>query len=195
MHAVVAFSAHHVIAADVDEEVVRRRLPRGDLGAPMSASFLLFLAGWLGAEPGTLDRRPRAGPTGSQNRAIELWVARRPGRPSACRGGLGGTDPTPLVYADRRTRRTRRRARGRARRRRSLGDGVRGGAERTRTRARSPAGGHGARRLCPTASRCSRRSRPATRRRLRACLAAGYVAIGAEVLFVRPGPLPDLPRP
>lgn len=55
VQAVVAFTAHHVIAAGVDEHEVSRRLPPGDLGAPMSPPFLLFLAGWLGAEPGALD--------------------------------------------------------------------------------------------------------------------------------------------
>jgi hypothetical protein len=53
--AVLAFTAHHVIAADIDADEVARRLPPDDLGAPMSPAFLLWLAGWLGAEPGVHD--------------------------------------------------------------------------------------------------------------------------------------------
>jgi GNAT superfamily N-acetyltransferase len=44
-----------VIAAAIDEDVARQRVDPNDIGSPMSANFLLFLAGWLGAEPGTLD--------------------------------------------------------------------------------------------------------------------------------------------
>jgi GNAT superfamily N-acetyltransferase len=55
LSAVAAFTAHTVIAAAVDEDEVRRRLPADDLGAPMSPGFLLWLAGWVGAEPGVLD--------------------------------------------------------------------------------------------------------------------------------------------
>jgi hypothetical protein len=53
--AVVAFTAHAVVAADVDPDEVRRRLSSDDLAAPMSPGFLLWLAGWVGAEPGVLD--------------------------------------------------------------------------------------------------------------------------------------------
>ena len=42
-------TAHHVIAAEVDEEVVRQRLPPDDLGAPMSAVVPVV--------PGELGRR------------------------------------------------------------------------------------------------------------------------------------------
>lgn len=53
--AVVALPHRHVIAAAIEEDVARQRIDPDDLGSPMSANFLLFLAGWLGAEPGTLD--------------------------------------------------------------------------------------------------------------------------------------------
>ena len=42
--AVLAFTAHHVVAAGVDPGLVAARLPAGDLSAPMGAPFL----GWLG---------------------------------------------------------------------------------------------------------------------------------------------------
>ena len=55
VHAVLGFTGHHVIAAEVDDVTVSHRLDPDDLGAAMNASFLLFLAGWLGASPGSLD--------------------------------------------------------------------------------------------------------------------------------------------
>jgi RimJ/RimL family protein N-acetyltransferase len=53
--AVVGFTAHHVIAADVTPEEVRHRLDPGDLGAPMNATFLAWVGERLGARPGMLD--------------------------------------------------------------------------------------------------------------------------------------------
>lgn len=53
--AVVAFTAHHVVAAAVDADEVLARLPGDDLSAPMSPPFLLWLGQCLGARPGILD--------------------------------------------------------------------------------------------------------------------------------------------
>jgi GNAT superfamily N-acetyltransferase len=53
--AVVGFTAHHVVAADVAPEWVRARLPGDDLSAPMSARFLVALGERIGREPGSLD--------------------------------------------------------------------------------------------------------------------------------------------
>ena len=55
VHAVLAFTAHHVIAADVDPGEVAAQLDPGDIAAPMGAPFLAWLGGRLGAVPGTLD--------------------------------------------------------------------------------------------------------------------------------------------
>jgi GNAT superfamily N-acetyltransferase len=55
MAGVVGFTAHHVIAADVDPGWVRSVLPPGSLSAPMSARFLAALADRVGAEPGAYD--------------------------------------------------------------------------------------------------------------------------------------------
>jgi GNAT superfamily N-acetyltransferase len=52
---VVGFTAHHVVAADVDPEWVRSVLPPGSLSAPLSARFLAALADRVGAEPGAYD--------------------------------------------------------------------------------------------------------------------------------------------
>lgn len=53
--AVVAFTAHNVIAADVDRGEILQRLPGHDPGAPMSAEFLAWLATRLGTHAGMLD--------------------------------------------------------------------------------------------------------------------------------------------
>jgi GNAT superfamily N-acetyltransferase len=53
--AVLGFTAHHVVAADVDAGWVRSVLPPGSLTAPMSARFLAAIADRVGAEPGALD--------------------------------------------------------------------------------------------------------------------------------------------
>ncbi|HEV7654139.1 MAG TPA: GNAT family N-acetyltransferase [Mycobacteriales bacterium] len=52
---VIGFTAHHVVAADVDPDWVRSVLPPGSLSAPMSARFLAALADRVGAEPGAYD--------------------------------------------------------------------------------------------------------------------------------------------
>lgn len=53
--AVVAFTAHAVVAAGIDAELVKERLDGEDLGAPMGAPFLLWLGEQLGTPPGSLD--------------------------------------------------------------------------------------------------------------------------------------------
>jgi GNAT superfamily N-acetyltransferase len=53
--AVLAFTAHHLVVADVDPALVAARLPDGDLAAPMSPAFLAWLGGRLGSRPGSLD--------------------------------------------------------------------------------------------------------------------------------------------
>jgi len=53
--AVVAFTAHHVVAAAVEPSWVHERLPGGDLSAPMRPQFLSALGECLGTPPGSLD--------------------------------------------------------------------------------------------------------------------------------------------
>jgi hypothetical protein len=80
--AVLAFTAHHVVAAPVDPDLVAARLPAGDLSAPVSAAFLGWLGERLGSRPGSLD--------------VVLTAE-----------GLGGTPPlelTPAVGLDRHQR-------------------------------------------------------------------------------------------
>ncbi|MHB8296767.1 MAG: GNAT family N-acetyltransferase [Acidimicrobiales bacterium] len=53
--AVVALTAHHLVAADVDPDWARAALAGEDLGAPMRAEFLAQLGERLGAAAGMLD--------------------------------------------------------------------------------------------------------------------------------------------
>ncbi len=50
----LGFTAHFVLAAPVDAVEVEAQLP-GDLSFPMSATFLTWIAGRLGSQPGTFD--------------------------------------------------------------------------------------------------------------------------------------------
>jgi len=53
--AVLGFPFHHIVAADVEPDLVMGRLSPSDIGAPLKAPFLIWLAGWLGSSPGSLD--------------------------------------------------------------------------------------------------------------------------------------------
>lgn len=53
--AVVAFTGHTVIAADVSAEWVAERIPEGDLGAPVGPAFLQVLAERTGRRAGATD--------------------------------------------------------------------------------------------------------------------------------------------
>jgi len=53
--AVVAYTAHHAIAAGLEPDEVLAHLDPQDLGAPTSAEFLTWLAGRLGTRAGVLD--------------------------------------------------------------------------------------------------------------------------------------------
>ena len=53
--AVVAFSAHFLVCADVDPDWVNEVLPAGDYSAPHGARFLTTLADRIGSDIGALD--------------------------------------------------------------------------------------------------------------------------------------------
>jgi len=53
--AVVAFTGHHAVAADVPETWITERLDADDLGSPMKGGFLDALGRKVGAQSGSLD--------------------------------------------------------------------------------------------------------------------------------------------
>ncbi len=53
--AVIAFTAHTIVAADLPSDEIRACLPAGDLGAPMRPPFLTWLGQRLGVHPGMVD--------------------------------------------------------------------------------------------------------------------------------------------
>ncbi|SRR5579884_1144620 len=65
--AVLAFSGHHIVAADVPAAWVAGYCPPGELTAPLGPRFLEALATRLDARPGAHD--------------LVLWGPARPGRP------------------------------------------------------------------------------------------------------------------
>ena len=60
--AVLAFTAHHVVAADADPSWVRQQLPEADLSAPLNPPFLSALCGKLGRRVNNVDLVTLAAP-------------------------------------------------------------------------------------------------------------------------------------
>jgi GNAT superfamily N-acetyltransferase len=52
---ILAFTEHHVVAADVDPDWVRRLLPHGDLSAPLAPRFVAALGEALGRGADNID--------------------------------------------------------------------------------------------------------------------------------------------
>jgi ribosomal protein S18 acetylase RimI-like enzyme len=53
--AVLAFTGHHIVAAGIDEDEVRRHLDPADIAAPFNPTFLAWLGRRLGAPVGHID--------------------------------------------------------------------------------------------------------------------------------------------
>jgi GNAT superfamily N-acetyltransferase len=173
--AVLGFTAHHVVAADVDPDWVRSALPAGSLTAPLSARFLVALADRVGAEPKAYDA---------------LLVARRPAEP------LPGLEPVSGAGHPRRRRAERYRTQVRSW---AVPGGLvvlgRGVAGRWEVSVEVEPAHHGrglGRRLIAAASGLVppdeplwAQVAPANVASLRAFLAAGYQVVGAEVLLGR----------
>jgi GNAT superfamily N-acetyltransferase len=93
---VLAFDAHHVVAADVDPDWVHGHLPPGDLSAPMQVGFLGALAQHLGRRWDNLDAVFVAlGEAGEVEVGLEQ-VAADHGHPRVARAHAYRRDP--LVY-------------------------------------------------------------------------------------------------
>jgi hypothetical protein len=182
--AVVAFTAHSVVAADVDEEWVRRHLPpRDDLTGPMRPDFLTRLGEWLACRPGSLDVTLAApGATGRESEREPL----RPISPDAvehprlARARLYRTEVQVFADADRR----------------GLVILGRGLASRWEVAVEliEPAGGSDgigrdllrrARSLIAPNEYLFAAVAPGNARALRAAMGAGFMPIGGEVLFLK----------
>jgi GNAT superfamily N-acetyltransferase len=53
--AMIGFTGHFVLAADISPAAVAARLPEGDLSVPMSAAFLTWVGECIGGRPLTFD--------------------------------------------------------------------------------------------------------------------------------------------
>jgi hypothetical protein len=183
--AVLAFTAHHVIAAAVDPGQVAARLSTDDLSAPVAPAFLAWLGERLGSRPGSLDvvlaagglggppplelrpvadprRHPRAARASRYRGDLEVWSD-----PAGCGvlvlgRGLAGRRELAFEVDP-------------ARRNRGLG------------RLLALAGRH----LTPPGESLFAQVAPGNAASLRTVEAVGFRPIGAEVLFHRDGADPS----
>ncbi|MEY2422709.1 MAG: hypothetical protein QOI95_2776 [Acidimicrobiaceae bacterium] len=186
----IGFTAHHVIAAEIDEFTIRQRLDPADLSQPMSAGFLLFLAGWLGADPGPIDvlmvAPPSpivAPPTTHVMRDGDLQLWQRDDlfdHPRVLRASR--YRPELTVYGDRHD--------GEPDGVLILGRGLAGRLEMAYEVAQRARGKGLGRKIAAAAPKLLQHYEPLFAQvspgnvaSVRACLAAGYTPIGAEVLF------------
>lgn len=178
--AVVAFTAHTVVAADVEPDAVAAQLSAESLSAPLQPPFLTWLAEQLSSEAGNVDVLLVAGP--ERTPEVELIE-------------VGDADHPRLRRAHR--------YRSELRVYESSGGGAlvmvgRGLAGRYEVAIEVEAGRRGngfgrslakaARALVPAEHALFAQVAPGNAASLRAFLAAGFLPIGAEVLFMRDQP-------
>ncbi len=172
--AVVAFTAHHVVAADVTREEVLARVPAGDLDAPLGVPFLTWLSEHIGARPDGVDVVLVADPVPG---LVSLRPLADSDHPRARRARRVRTDVS--VYGDE----TGVIAIGRGLAGRIEVSIEVGPAERGRGTGRLLA--HAARTLGPRDEPLFAQVAAGNAAALHAFLAAGFRPIGAEVLFFR----------
>jgi RimJ/RimL family protein N-acetyltransferase len=179
-HAVVAFTAHHVVAADIDPDEVLARLDPEDVGAPMGAGFLSWLSEHLETSAGMLDLVMVA-PATPPGEALPVLVQRE-GLVGHARLERSRRYRTDLrCYSDRQDRALVMVGRGLAERWEiaiEVGPQYRGqglGTELARAAAR----------LVPNGEPLFAQVSPGNVASVRAFLAAGYRPICSEVLFLK----------
>jgi GNAT superfamily N-acetyltransferase len=178
--AVVAFTAHTVVACPLSEAEVRAQLEPGDLGAATAARFLVWLGSRLGASPGSLDallvapRTARPPRESLDLRRVDASSSPRVARAARYRSELAtyGVDGGVLVLG-----------RGLANR---LEVAIEVEPDR-QNRGLGQALARAAVRLAPPDEPLFAQVAPGNAASLRTFLAAGYRPIGAEVLFLRGG--------
>jgi GNAT superfamily N-acetyltransferase len=182
-HAIVAFTAHSVVAVDLDPEDVRSRLDPADLGSPMSPGFLSWVASALRRAPGVLDLVMVAPDVPRNTQVLALLEPRvdLAGHPRVERSARYRTDLR--CYAD---------ARGRAVV--TLGRGLAGRwevavevAPEHRGQGLGKALARAAPALVPNGEPLFAQVSPGNVASVRAFLAAGYRPICSEVLFLKQG--------
>ena len=173
---VVGGSAWHVVAADVDPAWVAAQVAPDPIAAPLGARFLAALADEIGVEPGVLDAVLVA-PPGPVERSLKLVEADATSHPRVQRALGHRTDvrvwTTPddaglLVLG--------RGVCGRWEVSLEVDEAARGRGLGTALAAAAPA-------LVPDGAPLWAQVAPANVASLRSFLAAGYRAVGAEVLF------------
>jgi GNAT superfamily N-acetyltransferase len=182
--AVLAFTAHHVVAAGVDPDLVAARLTDGDLGAPMSPGFLGWLGERLGSRPGSLDV-VLAAPGLGGDPPLDLRPVEDPGRhPRAARARRYRRDLRVLTDAEEAGVLV-------------LGRGLAGRRELSfevdparRNRGLGRLLVAAARHLTPAGEPLFAQVSPGNAASLRVVQAAGFRPIGAEVLYHRDGANP-----
>ncbi|MDQ3145473.1 MAG: GNAT family N-acetyltransferase [Actinomycetota bacterium] len=178
--AVVALTAHSIVATSaVSEEVVHRHLATDDLGAALKPPFLTWLGRRLGSTPGNLDAVLAAGALGGEAPVV-LTPMPAAHHPRVERARDQREDVEAWCTPDRAGVLT-------------LGRGLAGRIELAFEVA-PPARGQGlgrelvraARHLAPEGEIVFAQVAPGNVASMRAVLAAGFIPLGAEVLFPRP---------
>lgn len=176
VHAVVAFTAHTVVAADVPRDEVLANLPDDDFGAPTTPAFLCWLAERVDARAGNLDV-VLAAPPALGTPALEVHAADMRTHARVQRADRHRSDVR--VYADAYNRGVV-----------VLGKGLAGRWEVAfevdplhRDAGLGRLLAEAAQHLVPADEHVFAQVAPGNAASLRAALAAGYVPLGSEVLF------------